>query len=54
MAAARLGDIRSAELLLMAGADPNLSAQGGLSAGSIARGRGDGAMLALLQRNGLR
>jgi uncharacterized RDD family membrane protein YckC len=54
MVAARLGDIRSAELLLKAGADPNLSAQGGVSAGSVARERGDGAMVALLQRHGLR
>jgi hypothetical protein len=54
MVAAQLGDVRSAELLLKAGADPNLSVQGGVSAGSIARERRDGAMLALLQRHGLR
>ncbi len=54
MAAAQIGDVRSAELLLKAGADPNRSAQGGVSARSIARERRDTAMTGLLQQHGLR
>jgi ankyrin repeat protein len=54
MSAVQKGDARTAELLLKGGADPNLSSNAGASAGSIARERRDGAMLALLQQHGLR
>jgi hypothetical protein len=54
MAAVMIGDSLSAEVLLKAGADPNLTAPNGISAGAIARERRDNAMQSLLERHGAR
>jgi hypothetical protein len=53
MVAAQNGDARSAELLLKAGANPNLSVAG-QTASSLAQQRGEFAMVDLLQRHGAR
>jgi hypothetical protein len=54
MAAVTLGDAVTAEALLKAGANPNLGALNGSTAGSLARERSDDAMTALLKRYGAR
>lgn len=54
MAAVRLRDVQTAQVLIRRGADVNASAAGGKSPLSLARENGDAAMLDLLQKSGAR